>query len=207
MNTARHFSIMDFCQSFILCSKRPQQVKRFEDLSAKTILEKILKSGSQKKSLEKSKKYSKSTPNLTSQVKGNSSLKPTISIRQCYNINQQDFDKKNPQRLDYKSFSDNPKSKVFSATKNHKENLKNRRLKSFKNSSNFSSDKSSLQSFKSCPNLHLTITLDQHKIFNKSEKTLEMFDTVDDFTTNLFLDENLIDESNFDLVSINFDKA
>ena len=34
-----------------------------------------------------------------------------------------------------------------------------------------------------------------------------MFDTVDDFTTNLFLDENLIDESNFDLVSINFDKA
>jgi len=31
------------------------------------------------------------------------------------------------------------------------------------------------------------------------------YDNVDDFTTNLFIDISIPDESNYDLVSINFD--
>ena len=198
-----HFSIMEFCQSFLLCSRR-QQTKRFQDLSAKSILERILKATQTKKKtvLQSSpEKFSLSTPNLTVLVKGNSSLKPTISIKQqTFTMYQQSrLVSKETYEEDGNVSCENLKNENFVIKKDNGR-LKTRRLKSFKSNPKFSF----VQSFASCPNLHLinANNVDQQH----SDKSLELFDTVDDFTTNLFLTETIIDEHNFDLVSISFDR-
>ena len=83
-----------------------------------------------------------------------------------------------------------------------------RRNKSFHHNENECPRLSVSNHNKSCPNINQVCSEDSNKNvgslasnFNM-KPSLEIIDNVDDFTTNLFL-ENL-DESNFDLVSINF---
>ena len=55
----------------------------------------------------------------------------------------------------------------------------------------------------SCPNINQYFIRAKEKI--DSLENLDMIDNIDDFTTNLFLDDVIIDESNIDLVSIKLD--
>ena len=55
----------------------------------------------------------------------------------------------------------------------------------------------------SCPNINQYFILPREKM--DSLEDLDMIDNIDDFTTNLFLDDVIIDESNIDLVSIKLD--
>ena len=60
--------------------------------------------------------------------------------------------------------------------------------------------------FQSCPNLHhLLDALERNQTRPNYFVGDHYVDNVDDFTTNLFIDDFLADDSNFDLVSINFD--
>ena len=84
-----------------------------------------------------------------------------------------------------------------------------RRNKSFHHNENVCPRRLSVSNHnKSCPNINQVCSEDSNKNVGSlasnynMKPSLEMIDNVDDFTTNLFL-ENL-DESNFDLVSINF---
>ena len=83
-----------------------------------------------------------------------------------------------------------------------------RRNKSFHHNENVCPRLSVSNHNKSCPNINQVCSEDSNKNVGSlasnynMKPSLETIDNVDDFTTNLFL-ENL-DESNFDLVSINF---
>ncbi len=59
------------------------------------------------------------------------------------------------------------------------------------------------KTFMSCPNINQYFILPKEKM--DSLENLDMIDNIDDFTTNLFLDDVIIDESNIDLVSIKLD--
>ena len=76
----------DFLLSVMGCKKR--QPAQFEDLSTKSILEKILRMNKSQKSHrklfsedKKGLRRFKSSPNIYAEVTGNFSLKPTISIK------------------------------------------------------------------------------------------------------------------------------
>ena len=89
--------------------------------------------------------------------------------------------------------------------KENKININSRR-KSFKHNQKIFQQSLPYKSnsmFTSCPNLDkMTRKEDQDLVSN--EDSLK-FDNVDEFTTNLFLSDLVVDESNFDLVSLNFD--
>ena len=55
----------------------------------------------------------------------------------------------------------------------------------------------------SCPIINQYFILPREKM--DSLEDLDMIDNIDDFTTNLFLDDVIIEESNIDLVSIKLD--
>ena len=77
------FSIVNFCQNLVGCKRRRSNTKRYEELSPKNIIQRILrgKSFPDGKLCEDKRRLSKSSPNLCAQVNGNLTLKPTISIK------------------------------------------------------------------------------------------------------------------------------
>ena len=79
----KSFSIVNFCQNLVGCRRRKSNTKKYEELSAKNIIERILrrKSFPNGKLCEDKRRLSKSSPNLCAQVNGNLTLKPTISIK------------------------------------------------------------------------------------------------------------------------------
>ena len=208
------FSIVNFCQNLVGCKRRKSNTKRYEELSPKNIIERILrrKSFPDGKLCEDKRRLSKSSPNLCAQVNGNLTLKPTISIKRENTNNDLHLGVQN-------SFYGEEKYFNFSVSQNldrkllkeqnwnqHKSTKHNKRHPSFKH--NYSTNlgiKSENKLFKSktfmsCPNINQYFIPPREKM--DSLEDFDMIDNIDDFTTNLFLDDVIINESNIDLVSI-----
>jgi len=212
----KYFSIIDFCQSFLSCRKRKTD-NSFEEITAKSILEQILRNRSRPTNLQTDTNIwlSASSPNLyaESQVKGNFSNKPTISIKTTSLQSEKlgrEFSTRNNFKsldLDYRNTL-NKKEKKQSFKKENKINI-NSRHKSFKNNQKFFPESMSYkpsftrQNFTSCPHINHLVRMEDERDDGNSDSSL--YDNVDDFTTNLFIDISIPDESNYDLVSINFD--
>ena len=212
----KSFSIVNFCQNLVGCSRRKSNTKRYEELSAKNILERILrrKSFPHGKLCEDKRSLSKSSPNLCAQVNGNLTLKPTISIKRENDLQWKLGTRKTlyreKKRNNFSVLEDN--RKFLKEQKWNQQNSTpayNKRNPSFKldNHPNFElSSKYNLynsKNFMSCPNINQYFIRAKEKI--DSLENLDMIDNIDDFTTNLFLDDVIIDESNIDLVSIKLD--
>jgi len=146
-------------------------------------------------------------------VKGNFSNKPTISIKTTSLQSEKlgrEFSTRNNFKsldLDYRNTL-NKKEKKQSFKKENKINI-NSRHKSFKNNQKFFPESISYkpsftrQNFTSCPHINHLVRMEDERDDGNSDSSL--YDNVDDFTTNLFIDISIPDESNYDLVSINFD--
>ena len=217
----KSFSIVNFCQNLVGCRRRKSNTKKYEELSAKNIIERILrrKSFPNGKLCEDKRRLSKSSPNLCAQVNGNLTLKPTISIKR-ENTNNDPYWEPTVQNAFYRE----EKCSNFSVLKDLDRNIlkeqnwyqhkstttkHNKRHPSFKH--NYSTNleiKSENKLFKSktfmsCPNINQYFILPKEKM--DSLEDMDMIDNIDDFTTNLFLDDVIIEESNIDLVSIKLD--
>ena len=212
----KSFSIVNFCQNLVGCSRRKSNTKRYEELSAKNILERILrrKSFPHGKLCEDKRSLSKSSPNLCAQVNGNLTLKPTISIKRENDLQWKLGTRKTlyreEKRNNFSVLEDNRKFlKEQKWNQQNSTHAYNKRSPSFKldNHPNFelSSEYNLYNSknFMSCPNINQYFIRAKEKI--DSLENLDMIDNIDDFTTNLFLDDVIIDESNIDLVSIKLD--
>ena len=213
----KSFSIVNFCQNLVGCSRRKSNTKRYEELSAKNIIERILrrKSFPHGKLCEDKRSLSKSSPNLCAQVNGNLTLKPTISIKRENDLQWKLGTKKSLYREEkWYNFSVLEDNRKF--LKEHKWNQQdstttayNKRNQSLKYNNNTNLGLTSQNSlynsknFMSCPNINQYFIRAKEKI--DSLENLDMIDNIDDFTTNLFLDDIIIDESNIDLVSIKLD--
>ena len=219
MNEKYFFSIMDFCQNFIDCRRKRSRTKRFEELSVKNIIENCLRrnSFSNAKLCKDKKRLSKSSPNLCAQVNGNFTLKPTISIKRDYwdpgYRNELGFQNSLHQTeklinltisddyrniLNKRETSNQQNFKTDSKIKRHRSLNKRNLVKNFITQNRLFNS----QNFTSCPDINHLVILPREKM--DSCEQLDMIDNVDDFTTNLFLKDEL-DESQIDLVSINID--
>ena len=216
----KSFSIVNFCQNLVGCRRKKSNTKIYDgELSAKNIVERILrrKTFPNRKLCEDNRSLSKSSPNLCAQVNGNFTLKPTISIKR---ENSDDFYRKlGVNKFFYReenflNFSVFEEDRKFSKVQNwsqQKSTAYNKGHQSFKENNNknlvknFTSENKLInsKSFKSCPNINRYFSLPREKM--DSMENLDMIDNIDDFTTNLFLDDVIVDECNFDLVSIKFD--
>ena len=82
----KQFSIIGFCHNLLFCKRKgsERKTKNLEEISAKKILEELIwRKNKQKRErdYEELRDLSRSTPNLVyCQVKGNFTMKPTISI-------------------------------------------------------------------------------------------------------------------------------
>ena len=216
----KSFSIVNFCQNLVGCRRKKSNTKRYDgELSAKNIVERILrrKTFPNRKLCEDKRILSKSSPNLCAQVNGNFTLKPTISIKR---ENADDFYRKlgvqnsfyrEDNFLNFSVFEDDRKFLKVHNWSQQKSTAYNIRHQSFKQNNNknlvknFTSENKLInsKSFMSCPNIN-------QYFFHPREnmdilENLDVIDNIDDFTTNLFLDDVIVDECNFDLVSIKFD--
>ena len=212
----KSFSIVNFCQNLVGCRRRKGKTKRYDEFTAKTIMERILrrKSFSGGKLCADKRRLSKSSPNLSSQVNGNLTLKPTISIKRdnsdylhrdhnsfcrkekLFNFSVLESDRKfpNDQQWNQQNPTTNSHHKKHTSFKHKNKNLV----------PNLTSQNKLFisKNFKSCPNINQYCIQSLEKL--DSLENL-MIDNIDDFTTNLFLDDFVIDESNIDLVSIKLD--
>ena len=208
----KYFSIIDFCQSLLFCRKRKTD-NSFEEITAKSILEQILRKRSKPTNLQTDTNIwlSASSPNLyaESQVNGNFSNKPTISIKTT-SLQSTKLEREFSTRNNFKSLNIdyrntlNKKEKKHSFKKENKINI-NSRHKSFKYNQKFFQESLSYKPscFTSCPHINHLVRLEDDQDSGNSDSSL--YDNVDDFTTNLFIDISIPDENNYDLVSINFD--
>ena len=200
----KYFSIIDFCQTAIFCKRKKSEQSLVEEHTAKSILEQILRQKYQEKKnfVPENTWLSTSSPNLYAEVNGNFSNKPTICIK------TDKFSQVASKEIQFKSLTIDYKRTVKrkqSYKKENKININSRR-KSFKHDQKIfheSLPHKSNSLFTSCPNLD-KITRKEEKDLVPNEDSLK-FDNVDEFTTNLFLSDVVVDESNFDLVSLNFD--
>merc|ERR1712227_692402 len=218
-NQQKYFSVINFCQTFFLCRRR-QVTKRFEELSAKAILEHILKKKSSftDHNWSEKRRLSRSTPDIHAQINENFSFKPKISIKSSHSFNnthswnyvEQDYPNFQSYSEDYR-YTLNKKERKLSLKKENRTNSGHNRHKSFKHNRKMvketsSSSISNQNNFQSCPNLHhLLDALERNQTRPNYFVGDHFVDNVDDFTTNLFIDDFLEDDSKFDLVSINFD--
>ena len=212
----KSFSIVNFCQNLVGCTRRKSNTKRYEELSAKNIIERIWrrKSFPHGKLCEDKRSLSKSSPNLCAQVNGNLTLKPTISIKRENDLQWKLGKQKSLYREDnwhnFSVFEDNRKFlKEQKWNQQNSSTAYNKRNPSFKHNNSTKPELTSQnnlynsKSFMSCPNINQYFIRAKEKI--DSLENLDMIDNIDDFTTNLFLDDVIIDESNIDLVSIKLD--
>ena len=227
----RQFSIIGFCHDFFCKRKASAKKKKdFREVSAKKILEELI--GKRNKQREREdegvKDFSLSTPNLVyCQVNGNFTMKPTISIKRknvrnpkvckmppersisiSQGMNDQVLPRRNRERfrtassLDYQpKYYTNVYRKLSLKTSKTKSRQKSFKKKNNSVSENFNS--ANMKSSNSCPNLN-HITLGDH-LGGFENILFGEVDNIDDFTTNLFLEDVLSDENDLDLVSINFD--
>merc|ERR1712227_659821 len=219
-NQQKYFSVINFCQTFFLCRRR-QVTKRFEELSAKAILEHILrkKSSFSEQNWSEKKRLSRSTPDIHAQINENFSFKPKISIKTTYSFNYAHNGNKVGQEdhnfhlssEDYRYTLNTKERKLSLKKENRTSSSGHNRHKSFKHNRNMLKETSTssinnLNNFQSCPNLHhLLDALERNQTRPNYFVGDHFVDNVDDFTTNLFIDDFLEDDSKFDLVSINFD--
>ena len=228
----KQFSIIGFCHNLFCKRKSSAKRKRnLEEISAKKILEELIwRSNKQRREreYEELKDFSRSTPNLVyCQVNGNFTMKPTISIKRKnakhpkianvpseQSFSQDRYDKECVERSRERVVKTNslvyqPKqySNVYRKLSLKTSKTKTRH-KSFKQKNNLISENfnsTNIKNFNSCPNLN-QITHEEHYRDSGYENSLyHKVDNIDDFTTNLFLDDIIPDENDLDLVSINFD--
>ena len=219
-NQQKYFSVINFCQTFFLCRRR-QVTKRFVELPAKAILEHILKKKSSfsEQNWSEKKRLSRSTPDIHAQINENFSFKPKISIKTNRSFNRtahewnygHEYPNFQTTSEDYR-YTLNKKERKLSLKKENKTHQeRHSRNKSFKHNRKIPRDNSSssinnLSNFQSCPNLHhLLDALERNQTRTNYFVGESYVDNGDDFTTNLFIDDFLTDESNFDLVSLHFD--
>ena len=209
------FSIVNFCQNLVGCKRRKSNTKRYEELSAKSIIERILrrKPFPHGKLCEDKRRLSKSSPNLCAQVNGNLTLKPTISIKRENTNNDLHLGVQNSLNreencLNFSVLHQNLERKLLKEQNwnQHKSTEYNKRHPSFKHNYNtnlaIKSENKLFKSktFMSCPNINQYFIPPREKM--DSLEDFNIIDNIDDFTTNLFLDDVIVDESNIDLVSI-----
>ena len=135
-------------------------------------------------------------------------MPPERSISISQGMNDQVLPRRNRERfrtassLDYQpKYYTNVYRKLSLKTSKTKSRQKSFKKKNNSVSENFNS--ANMKSSNSCPNLN-HITLGDH-LGGFENILFGEVDNIDDFTTNLFLEDVLSDENDLDLVSINFD--
>ena len=216
----KSFSIVNFCQNLVGCRRKKSNTKRYDgELTPKNIVERILrrKAFPNRQLCEDHRSLSKSSPNLCAQTNENFTMKPTISIKR---ENSDDFHRKlrvqnslyrEENFFNFSVFEDDRKFFKVHNWSQQKSTAYNKRLQSFKQNNkknlvkNFTSENKLIKSksFMSCPNINQYFFSPRENM--DSMENLDMIDNIDDFTTNLFLDDVIVDECNLDLVSIKFD--